>query len=64
MKVMEKEKNRIKEPYSPEDTPNPPQIIDPSRHEEQNKNDRHIENKKPQPSGNRKGKKLTVDNKQ
>lgn len=26
---MEKNKNKIREPYHPEDTPKPPQIIDP-----------------------------------
>jgi hypothetical protein len=28
---MEDEKNKIKEPFTPENTPNPPQIIDPNK---------------------------------
>lgn len=31
----EKDRNKIREPYTPEGTPNPPQIIDPSYKEEQ-----------------------------
>lgn len=28
---MENDKNKIKEPFTPENTPNPPQIIDPNK---------------------------------
>jgi hypothetical protein len=28
---MENEKNKIKEPFTPDNTPNPPQIIDPNK---------------------------------
>jgi hypothetical protein len=42
--MKDKSKN-IKEPYTPENTPNPPQIIDPSRKNEQNENDAPVENK-------------------
>jgi hypothetical protein len=42
---MKQDKNKIKEPYPPEKTPNPPQIIDPSKRNEQNENDQPVENK-------------------
>jgi hypothetical protein len=31
---MDNKKEKIEEPYSPDNTPNPPQIIDPNRREE------------------------------
>ena len=31
---MKNQKDKVKEPFSPEATPNPPQIIDPSRENE------------------------------
>jgi hypothetical protein len=31
---MDNKKDKIEEPYSPENTPNPPQIIDPNKREE------------------------------
>lgn len=43
--AMKNEKTKIKEPYSPENTPNPPQIIDPSQKNERNENEQPIENK-------------------
>jgi len=43
---MEDEKNKIKEPYPPEETPHPPQIIDPSLDKERGENDRPVENRK------------------
>lgn len=42
--VMKDDRKDIKEPYSPENTPNPPQIIDPSQKHEQNENDAPVEN--------------------
>ena len=38
MKPKDNKKEEIKEPYSPTNTPNPPQDIDPSRSPEKNKN--------------------------
>lgn len=32
---MESDKNKIKEPFPPENTPNPPQIIDPNKRNEE-----------------------------
>jgi hypothetical protein len=40
---MEQDKKKIKEPYPPENTPSPPQIIDPSGRKEKNEDDRPIE---------------------
>lgn len=40
---MKKDKNKIREPYNPEHTPNPPQIIDPSKKKERNEDDPAIE---------------------
>lgn len=34
---MEKDRKKVREPYPPENTPRPPQIIDPEAREEQNK---------------------------
>ena len=34
---MEKDRNKIREPYKPEDTPKPPQIIDPDEGREREK---------------------------
>jgi hypothetical protein len=42
---MKQDKSRIKEPYSPENTPSPPQIIDPSRQNGRNEEDRTIEDR-------------------
>jgi hypothetical protein len=42
---MKDERKNIKEPYSPENTPNPPQIIDPSRKKEHNEDEVSVENK-------------------
>jgi hypothetical protein len=42
---MKQDKNKIKEPYSPEHTPNPPQIIDPSLPKERNERDEPVENR-------------------
>jgi hypothetical protein len=39
---MKDEKKNIKEPYAPESTPNPPQIIDPSRQNEQGERDQPL----------------------
>jgi hypothetical protein len=38
MKPNDNKKEKIKEPYSPTNTPNPPQDIDPSRPPEKEKN--------------------------
>jgi hypothetical protein len=43
--IMAQDKNKIKEPYSPENTPSPPQIIDPSLQNERNEDDKSIENR-------------------
>ena len=42
---MDNKKDKIKEPYSPEQTPNPPQVIDPNRMNEQGEKQRPVENK-------------------
>jgi hypothetical protein len=42
---MKNDKNKIQEPYKPENTPNPPQIIDPSVKKERNENDEPIGDK-------------------
>ena len=39
MEPTDKKKEEIKEPYSPTDTPNPPQDINPSHTPEKDKND-------------------------
>lgn len=43
---MEDDRKKIKEPYPPEQTPSPPQIIDPSGRKERNEDDMPIEDKK------------------
>lgn len=35
---MDNKKNKVEEPYSPENTPNPPQIIDPNNRGEEGGN--------------------------
>jgi hypothetical protein len=45
IKAMKQDKSKIKEPYTPENTPPPPQIIDPNQRKEQNEEDRPIENR-------------------
>ena len=59
---MKDERKNIKEPFHPENTPNPPQIIDPNKRNETNDKDAPIENKQRQEnekreSGNSKGEK-------
>jgi hypothetical protein len=46
---MKDDKNKIKEPYPAENTPNPPQIIDPSVRKERDQNDQPVENKRREP---------------
>ena len=41
----EKERSKIREPYTPEGTPNPPQIIDPSSRDERKEKDKPDHNK-------------------
>ena len=64
---MKQQKTKIEEPYSPEKTPNPPQIIDPSIPNEQNKNDTPVETKsaksKPRQADDKKTKKSQPGNK-
>ena len=43
--VMKNDKNKVKEPFPPEQTPNPPQIIDPSRKNERGENEPPVEDK-------------------
>jgi hypothetical protein len=43
--VMKDERKNIKEPYHPDNTPNPPQIIDPSKGKERNEPEAPVENK-------------------
>jgi hypothetical protein len=43
---MKQDKNKIKEPYDPEHTPKPPQIIEPNTHEERNDRDEPVEDRK------------------
>lgn len=40
---MADDKNKIREPFPPEQTPNPPQIIDPSQKKERGEPDKPIE---------------------
>ena len=47
-----KDRNKMKEPYTPEGTPNPPQIIDPS-YEEERKDKPASTHDKPQPEHER-----------
>ncbi len=47
---MDKEKN-IKEPYRPEDTPNPPQIIDPNRRNDEPDEKSPMRGEKKSPTG-------------
>ena len=42
---MKDERKNIKEPYQPDNTPNPPQIIDPSKRNENNEREAPVENK-------------------
>ena len=42
---MENKKDKIKEPYPPEQTPNPPQVIDPNRRNEEGEREAPVENK-------------------
>jgi hypothetical protein len=42
---MKDERKNIREPYQPENTPNPPQIIDPSKRNEDGKKEVPVENK-------------------
>jgi len=42
---MEPDKSKIKEPFPPEQTPNPPQIIDPSSHKERKGNNQPVKRK-------------------
>ena len=42
---MKDERKNIREPFQPENTPNPPQIIDPSKRNEEGKREAPIENK-------------------
>ena len=42
---MKDDRKNIKEPYQPEHTPNPPQIIDPSKGNEDGKKEAPVENK-------------------
>jgi hypothetical protein len=44
---MENERDKIKEPFNPHQTPPPPQVIDPSRRKEQGETDAPIGNRKP-----------------
>jgi hypothetical protein len=44
-KNMKDEQNKIKEPYHPDKTPNPPQIIDPSKRNEDDRKEAPVENK-------------------
>lgn len=49
---MEDDRKKIREPFPPEQTPSPPQIIDPSNRKERNEDDMPIENpKQPNASG-------------
>jgi hypothetical protein len=43
---MKDERKNIKEPYQPDHTPNPPQIIDPSKPNEDSKKESPVENKR------------------
>ena len=43
---MKDERKNIKEPYQPGHTPNPPQIIDPSKPNEDGKKESPVENKR------------------
>jgi len=40
---MENEKDKVREHYSPEHTPNPPQTVDPSLRKERNEPDKPVE---------------------
>lgn len=42
---MEQDKKKIREPYTPEGTPQPPQIIDPSGKNEKNEKDPPVKTK-------------------
>ena len=42
---MKDERKNIREPYQPENTPNPPQIIDPSKGNEEGNREAPVENK-------------------
>jgi hypothetical protein len=48
---MKQDKNKIKEPYPPENTPSPPQIIDPNQRKERNEDDMPIENRQKNNAG-------------
>lgn len=57
--AMKEDKKKIKEPYHPEHTPPPPQIIDPSMRKERNEPDEPVEgrkNEKRQPDSGQKKK--------
>jgi hypothetical protein len=60
---MEDDKKRIKEPFAPEDTPAPPQIIDPSSRKERGENDRPVENRQKTERHTDKQKQKKADNK-
>jgi hypothetical protein len=42
---MKDERKNIKEPYNPHQTPDPPQIIDPSKRKEEGNKEAPVENK-------------------
>jgi hypothetical protein len=44
---MKNDKQKIKEPYPPENTPNPPQNIDPNLQGERENQSKPVENKRP-----------------
>jgi hypothetical protein len=49
--AMEKnDKNKIREPFPPEETPNPPQIIDPNIRNERNEPNGPVDKKKQKPA--------------
>jgi hypothetical protein len=52
---MKQDKNKIREPYSPGHTSNPPQIIDPGKPGERNEQEEPVENQ--QSENNRQQKK-------
>jgi hypothetical protein len=45
IKAMKQDKSKIKEPYSPENTPSPPQIIEPNQRKERNEGSRPVEDR-------------------
>lgn len=48
---MKQDKNKIKEPYDPEHTPNPPQDIDPSQRKERGEKEAPVENRQQENRG-------------